>query len=173
MIATATKAWEAQSWSTCSESLKEALALASQKRVEAIRAAFPNPGEGWTLEEQNKNDNAAAAMFMPGMAGMIVNGKYRGPNSQRMSIDATLSSPMIQMLAMQFNNPAMRDDKTELIEYENHKALLTKNSDTRCKLMILMGDSLVQAESNGFGDERLLEIMNQETVTKIAEAITK
>lgn len=162
-------AFAAEHWGECASELQKALSIAMEKRRDAIVAALPDPGEGWT--KRTSSDDMASMMAAMAITGFMVQCDYGGPEGQSLDVTANIGSPMIQMLGMQFSNPAFRDENTELIEYEKHKALLTKNGDDRFQLQILMGADLVQVESRGLSDDALLGIFSEAAVQKIEAAL--
>jgi len=64
ILAASKTAWDAEKYGACIEKLNQALALASEKRVEKIREALPAAPAGWEVLPEKKN-NAAA---VPGLA---------------------------------------------------------------------------------------------------------
>lgn len=171
LMESASAAWTSASWGECSKALSSAMSLATKKRMEAVIASFPPAGEGWTMKAKNNQDQAALAFS--GISGTIVNADYNGPEGSRLSLTATIDSPVVQMMAMQFNNPKLLGADKELIQYENYKAILTKKNDTRHELTVLIGGSLLQANGNKMTADQLLAIMNEQAVTQIAKAISR
>lgn len=163
-------AWDAGRLGATTESLRAALGLVNEARHKAVLGAFPELGEGWTFEPSEYDPNAAMLMAM---AGFVVEGSYRGPDSRDLSLTATMGSPMVQMFAPMLANPSFLGDDAELIKYGEHKALLQKNGDTSWELTIILGGDLVQARADGMTDEQLLAVLDQEAVDALAAALTK
>lgn len=169
-VAAAQASYAAEHWGKSASSLQAALSHVLNKRRAAVIAALPNPGEGWTLEESK--EDSEAQMFAMALTGFTVEANFKGPENARITSNLMLGSPMAQMMAMQFSNPAFRDENVELVEYEKHKALLTKQSNERYQLQILMGSDVIQVESRGISDDRLLEIYSEAALGTL-EAATK
>ena len=169
LVITANAAWEAGQFGTAAKALQDALTLVNAKRREVCLKAFPPAPEGWEFKP-NDPDKAENAMF-GGMVGITVEGNYRGPDDQRLSLTATIDSPMVQMMAMMINNPAMLGDKGEIIKYGKHTAVLQKKGATGYDLSILIGDDIVVADAGRMTDDALLGIMSQAVVDGFEAAL--
>jgi hypothetical protein len=87
----------------------------------------------------------------------------------------TANSPMLQMIALMFSNPALiTADGGELVQYGAHKAILKKLGDTGQELQILMHDKhLIRAQSEGLSADDLLKIFDQAFVDRMEKPLGK
>lgn len=162
-------AWDGGRLGDATASLQDALKLINKARHKAVLEAFPNLGETWKFEA-SKYDEGAAAMML-GVAGFNVEGNYRGEGKKRISVTATMDSPMVQMMAPMMANPAFLGDDAEIIKYGDKKALLQKTGDTSWDLTIVLDENVVQANARGMSDDDLLGIFNQSVVDGFASAM--
>lgn len=167
----AKSAWDSGRLGDASKSLQDAIKLINKARHKNVLDAFPKLGEGWTFRPGGYDENAAVMVM--GMAGFVVEGNYNGPDRKRLSLTATMDSPMVQMMAPMMANPAFLGDDAEIIKYGDKKALLQKNSDTSWELTIVLDTDVVQASAKGMSDDELLAIMSQKTVDAFASAMSK
>ncbi len=169
LLASANAAWEAGNYGKASADLKAASSLVGAKHREALLAAFPAAPENWKFTPTKQND---AAGMMMGMTGMVIEGKYEGPERERVKLTMSVDSPMVQMMSMAFSNPALLGDGAEVIKYGKYQGLLKKNGNDRYELSILIGDDMLQADARGMTDDALLVLCNQAMVDKMAAALT-
>lgn len=47
---------------------------------------------------------------MMGLIGMLIEGRYTGPKNARVDFAMNVDSPLVQMMSMQFSNPALLGD---------------------------------------------------------------
>jgi hypothetical protein len=167
-------AWEAKDYATCVSSLKDALTLATAERAKTIRAALPAAPQGYERQKPANQDQGNAMMAAMGMAiGNIVEQVYKQTDSsQRIQVTVTADSPMVGMLGMAFGNPAMLGENSELIEYNEHKAVL-KTEGSRLNLQVLIWDKHVVDVQCPEDEEFLFRMFDQEAIDKIAAALGK
>ena len=171
----AREAWDAGKYGTCMEKLKECIGLVSVKRRDTILAAFPGAPEGFTFPEDKTVNAAQNAMLGTIAAGIgnVIDRRYNEENG-RGSINMTLTadSPMVQMFSMMINNPAMLDANSELIEYNEHKAVLKKNNDTNLQLQIVIdGKHHVDINARNVSEDELFKFMDQAAVDRLSKAL--
>lgn len=168
--------WNAGRYGACNRSVTEALGLVAVKRAQVLRAAFPAAPEGWTIEEDRSNEEAAANPLLGAMAataGTTIRKVYNQTETRaRMDVTLTADSPMVQMVGMMFGNAAMLPKGTELIEYEAHKAMLKKQGEDRWELMIMIADKhICQVNARGMSDDALFAVWDQAAVDRLAKAL--
>ena len=138
---------------------------------EAIRALATLPHEPSATEPQKVD--AAASAFMSGMTGTMVEATYKGPSGARITLQAMVDSPLVQMMSMMLANPKMMGEDAELIMYGDHKAILQKNGDKRYELTIIIGDDLIKADGRGVTDDELLVMVSQTVVDQLRAAMDR
>lgn len=169
----AKKAADAEQYGAAIAALHEAIAALQKKQRVAILASLPKP-DGWTVKDDEPND--ADNPFAAGMAlvGMNLTRRYRN-NDKSLTVEITANSPMMQMMSMMFNNPALlKADGGEIVQYGAHKAILKKNGDSGSELQILMHDKhLIKVTSQGISDDDLLKIFDQAFVDRMEKPLGK
>lgn len=174
LLQQAGKAWEAKQYGVCSKSLRSALELISRERAKAIRAALPNPPEGFEKVAPSDADEAAPNAYAAAMAigvGSMIDQEYRDTKGgSSVNVQIAADSPLVQMMSMWIANPSILDKNSELVKYGAHNAVLQKDGD-RWNLMILVGQDLITANVEGRSDEFLLKMFDQAAVDKIAAAL--
>lgn len=170
-IELAKKAMEAEKPGAAIAALQAAIVDVQKKQRVAILEALPKP-EGWTIEDQPANDadNALAA----GLAaiGSSVTRRYvRGEDS--MQVDVTANSPMVGMMSMLFNSPALvQADGGEIVKYGAHRAILKKAGDNRHELQLLMHDAhLIKVDASGLDADALFKVFDQAFVDRLEKPL--
>jgi len=169
--------WASESWSQCFAKAQELVGIIGVRRSQAIRAALPAAPEGYEKEgggndadQQQANPFAAAAA---GIAGSIVEQRYRSADKRKqISVTVHAGSPLIKMMQVWVDNPAMLGPDSELIKYESYNAVL-KTSGKRLELQIMIDDNLVSTQTDDEDDEFLLAMWSDAAVKKAAAALTK
>lgn len=165
--------WNAARYGHCLEGLRELTAMASAKRSEVLRAAFPQPA-GWTIQVEKKKQTVNNPMLasMAASVGTMVEQRYDNDLEQaRMTIKATIDSPLVSMMGMMFTNPALMEG--ELVKYGDHKAIL-KESGRNLELQIMIGDKhVVEVKASGIDADALFAIFDQAAIDKIATALSE
>src|SRR5439155_22772655 len=105
-IEQAKKAADGEQFGTAISALQPAIRDLQKKQRVAILAGMPK-GEGWEIQDDEVNDATDAITAGITMVGMTVQRHYRKGDDKTMSVEVTANSPVLQMLAMMFNNPAM------------------------------------------------------------------
>jgi len=174
-MAAAQKAFEAEQYSAALRALQEATNACLARQREQILAAMPDL-PGFTKKPQPKDagqDDAAAkalgGMF-GGLAGMQAIEQEYTKDKQRVTIKVTPSSPLVGMMQMMIANPAMLASQKgqELIEYDDCKAVLDTENESRIKLTVLAGEkSTVEVETRNMTADEVLGVMSQENLTAL------
>ena len=173
LIAGAQKAWSGGKYGACLTALKEVTSVVVIKRVETILAALPTP-EGYEVVPDKSLDQVRANQMLAGLSaaiGSTVERKYKGP--ERLSVTVMADSPMVQMLGMVLANPAMMDANSELIEYDQHKAILKKtgNGASRELTIIISNKHLCMVKYGGDDEGFLFGVFDQAMVDTLARAL--
>lgn len=170
LLETAKTSWDAGQYGAVSKALSDAQKLVTAKRRAGIVAAFPPAPEGWKFEPAEVDESAA---MLVGFTGLTVEGFYRGPARERISISAMIESPMMQMMSMMIQNPAALGKDAELIKYGEHSAVLQKNGDKRFELSVVIGKTILKADCNGVTDDELLKLMSQAAIDRFEAALNE
>ncbi|MEO6593392.1 MAG: hypothetical protein ABIP94_01415 [Planctomycetota bacterium] len=169
----AKKAAEAEKIGAAITALQAAIKDLQKKQRVAVLAALPKP-DGWQVKDQAPDEqaNELAAGFL-GIGNTVASDYTKGEQSMRVEVNA--NSPMFQMLAMLFSNPAMIEaDGGEVVKYGAHKAILKKNGDKGQELQILMHDMhLVKITTQGVGADELLKMFDQAFVDRLEKPLGK
>ena len=163
--------YDAGSFGKALKASREMMGLIAVERSKKIVAALPAAPAGYTAVPQKKAVEAANP-FAGGLAatvGNVIQQQYRGDNGQ-LDVTVTADSPMISMVSMMFDNPALIGPDAELIKYEQCNAILKKNGQ-RWNLQILIGSALIEANFGKEDDEFALKMFDQAAVTKLTKAL--
>lgn len=163
--------WKAGRWGQCYQSARELMGVVSLRRAKAIRDAMPVPAgleAEVQREEQNAQQQAMLAAFTAGV-GNVVEQVWKGQGKQ-VRITVTADSPMLQMFRMVIQNPAMLQKNQELVKYAECQAVL-ETEGQRVTLRFMLGESMVEAEFQGYDADGALVVMDQPAVTKLNAAI--
>lgn len=168
------KAWKEKRFGACIQTLQECLNVAVAERADVIRAALPGAPAGYTKEADKQAANAGNpfAAAMTGAIGSIVEQRYREQGGQgRIDVTVNADSPMVQMVALMFANPAAIGPDAELVKYGDDRAIL-KTESGRLHLQILIDEAhLVEVRWNTTDDEALFEMFDQEAVDALAKVL--
>lgn len=175
VLQSASEAWKAGSYGRCLGELKDAMAIVTTKRAETIRAALPKDREGWKADPDPKNEAAAnnplVAAFAAGV-GNVVERTYRQEGGRgRITATVTADSPLVQMFNMWLANPAMLGDGAELVEYEEHKAVLRKEGQGWNLQILINGKHVCEVRAQNASDEQIFAMFDQAVVNRLAEVL--
>jgi len=176
-MAAAQKAFEAKDYATAIDMLAKASEAARTLQRDQVYAAMPEL-DGFTKQPRPKEDaasNAAAAAILGGLAGaQPMEQEYRGEGNKRFTIKVTANSPLVSMMGMMLNNPAIlaASKGQELVEYEGYKAILDTQNDKRVKITVIVGEkSTIEGVSQNMTADEVLGAMSQKNVDGLASAI--
>ncbi len=152
---------------------KELVAHLGVQRSDLIRAALPAAPDGF--ERLAKKDDAAQANpfagALAGTVGNIIEQEYKKVGGgQSIRVTVTADSPMMGLVTMMFDNPAMLGPNAELIKYEQCNAILKKEGN-RWSLQILIDTTLLDANFGSEDDDFALKMFDQAAVSKIAKVV--
>ena len=168
------KAVESEQFGTAISLLQQGILDLQKKQRVAVLAGMPKP-EGWEFEDEKVDE--AAEQFNAGMAavGSTVRRRYTKGDDSRMNVEVTANSPMLQMLAIMFANPAMiSSEGGELVQYGAHKAILKKTGENAHELQILMHDKhLIRVDAQGVSADDLLKVFDQAFVDRMEKPLGK
>ncbi len=169
----AKKAVEVDKIGAAIAALQAAIRDLQKKQRVAILACMPKP-EGWEIQDDQADESAEG--FGAGMAamGLTLTRHYR-KGDHSIAVEVTANSPLMQMMAMMFNNPAIiQADGGEVVKYGVHKAILKKSGDNGQELQILMHDAhLIKVNAQGVGADDLLKIFDQAFVDRLEKPLGK
>jgi len=172
-IEMATKAADGEQFGTAISALQSAIRDLQKRQRVAVLAGMPKP-EGWEIRDEEVDE--AAEELSAGMAavGSTVRRNYRS-GDKSLSVEVTANSPMLQMLAMMFSNPALiQADGGEIVQYGAHEAILKKQGGDGQELQILMHDKhLIRVSAQGVSADDLLKIFDQAFVDRMEKPLGK
>jgi len=171
-IDAAKKAVDAEKLGAAIVALQAAIRDLQKKQRVMILAALPKP-DGWKVEDPAPDEQGADLAGLFG-AGSSVQRHYR-KGDQSIDVEVTANSPLMQMMAMMFSNPALvQADGGEIVKYGAHKAILKKAGDNGQELSILMHDThLIKATSQGVTADDLLKVFDQACVDRLEKPLGK
>jgi hypothetical protein len=174
----AQEAWESGRYGACMGALNNALGLAMEKRVGLIAAALPPAPAGWALEledvgRQARGNPVAASLLVT--VGSLVSARYREEGGQgQVDVSIHADSPVAQILGVLVADPALLDEGSELIEYEQHRAILTTADGSPRQLQVLLHDKhLCDVDVRDLGEEQLFALFDQAAIDRLAAALER
>jgi hypothetical protein len=167
----AKKAVDGEKYGAAIAALQAAIRDLQKKQRAAVLTGLPKPA-GFEIHD-DEVDESAAAFQAALMAGMSVTRHYRKGDDTSIDVEVTANSPVLQMLAMMFNNPALiTADGGEVVKYGAHKAILKKSGDKGQELQILMYDKhLIKVTSQGLTADELLKVFDQAFVDRMEKPL--
>jgi hypothetical protein len=174
LIKTALQEYGAKKYGRCMSALEEARNLVRDLWTKGVAEALPAAPEGWTrtIEDTSKEAAAAAAFGLGAFAGNTVRARYEGPDGKQFELTVTLFAPMVAALKMMFDNPMMRPENSEFIEYEGYKGLLEKEGETNTVKILLDGKHFLEGKGSDLSADEILKWASQENVDRIRQAIS-
>lgn len=169
----AKKAAEGEKFGAAITALQAAIRDLQKKQRVAILGCLPKP-EGWAAQDVEVDENAEALGGGMAVMGLSLTRHYtKGDNS--ITVEVTANSPMMQIVAMMFSNPALiTADGGEVVKYGVHKAILKKSGDNGQELQILMHDThLIKVNAQGVSADDLLKIFDQAFVDRLEKPLGK
>ncbi len=152
---------------------KTLVGLIGVQHGNAIRASLPDAPANYEKVPYKPPKNQAMQQNLLGAlapgVGNIFEQVYRGPNGQ-FTTTVTSKSPLIQMMRMVINNPAMLGDNQELIKYGEILAIL-ETQGKRKTLKIMIDDSLIETAYPDQSEEFIFGMWDQDAVDTAANSI--
>lgn len=173
-VEAAKKAVEAEKFGAAIAALQAAVKDLQKKQRVAVLAGLPKP-DGWQIEDQAVDEPAADLTAGLLGVGSTVTRHYRKGDDKSMNVEVTANSPMLQMMMVVFNNPALIEaDGGELIKYGPHKAILKKSGDNGHELMLMMHEvHLIKITCEGVTADDLLKVFDQAWVDRMEKPLGK
>jgi hypothetical protein len=167
----AKRAVDGEKYGAAIAALQAAISDMQKKQRAAVIAGLPKPA-GFEIHDDDV-DESAAAFNATLIAGASVTRHYRKGDDTSIDVEVTANSPVLQMLAMMFNNPALiTADGGEVVKYGAHKAILKKSGDKGQELQILMYDKhLIKVTSQGLTADELLKVFDQAFVDRMEKPL--
>jgi len=150
------KAYEEKDYRGAIDELK--FVTAQLQKLEAIenQKLLPPPLEGWTLKKIDNSSNQMVMSMMGGGASMKA--RY-SKEKQQVDIEIVANSPLLAMMRMMMNNPAMMAGKadTEPYRYKKIKGMKkTSKKETEITLSIA-GQIMLKITGKNLEDDAVLE----------------
>lgn len=176
LLSGASASWQAGKYGTCLSQLQEATKLVNIKRTEVILAALPAAPEGWQAEPdravEDLKQNPFAASMMSAIGNVIQRTYKQDSGRGRVQVTVTADSPLVSMFQMWLTNPAMLEKGAELIEYNEHKAVLKPQSGGFNLQILIAGKHICEVQASTLSDEELFRMFSQEIVDRLAGALS-
>lgn len=165
------EAYEEKDYKTASEELKFVTALLEKLNQEENQKLLPGPLEGWTLKENNNNDNQIAMSMFGG--GSSMKSEYRR-DKEKITIEVMANSPMMSVMSMMIKNPMMMagQKNTKPYRYKKAKGMKKVDGKTTEITLILVGQIMIKLTGKNLKDDAVLEeYLKQMDMNKLKEAL--
>lgn len=152
----ALKAYEEKDYRAAIDELKYATVSLQKLSQAKNQKLLPEALEGWTSQEVDNNDNQIAMSVLGG--GSSMKASYQREEEQ-VDIEIMANSPMIAMMGMMINNPALAasDKGTEAYRYKRIKGLKKISGDKTEITLLLAGQIMLKVTGNKLKDAAVLE----------------
>ena len=121
---------------------------------------LPKPLEGWTAGKADNSGQAALSM-LGGMTSMKARylKKVSKRKTEQVDIEVMANSPLIAMMSMAINNPAMMasDASTEPYRYKRIKGMKKVNGNNTEITLLIAGQILLKINGTQLKDSAVLE----------------
>jgi hypothetical protein len=173
-IELAKQAADGEQFGTAISALQAGIRDLQKKQRVVVLAGMPKP-EGWEVQDEEVDEVAEEFGGATAVVGMTVRRQYRKGDGKSLSVEVTANSPMLQMVAVMFSNPALiTADGGELVQYGAHKAILKKTGGEDQELQILMHDKhLIRVNAQGVSADDLLKVFDQAFVDRMEKPLGK
>ncbi|MCK5809995.1 MAG: hypothetical protein KAH00_02850 [Cocleimonas sp.] len=164
-------AYEDKDYRTAVDELKFAVAQLEKLKNTQNQTLLPEALEGWKAENKDNNDNQMAMAMLGG--GTSIKGKYTR-KAEKIEIEVLANSPLLAMMTMMLNNPAMMagQKNTEPFRYKKAKGMKKKNGKTIEITLLLAGQIMIKVVGKNLEDEKVLkEYLNAFDFAKLKEAL--
>jgi hypothetical protein len=117
---------------------------------------LPAPLEGWSVE--NGDNGAQVAMSMLGGGGTSMQATYK-KGKESIEIQILANSPMLAMMAMAINNPALMsaDPSTTPYRYKRNKGVKKINGTQTEITLLISGQIMIKLDGDNLVDDKVLE----------------
>jgi len=150
------KAYEDKDYKGAMDELKFITAEIQKLDANENQKLLPAPLEGWKVEA---GDNGAqAAMSMLGGGGTSMNATY-SKGEESIEIQILANSPMLAMMAMSINNPALiaSDPKTSPYRYKRNKGIKKVEGKNTEITLLIAGQIMIKLDGENLSDDKVLE----------------
>lgn len=149
-----------------------------QQALQGINQAIGNeilnllPDQLGEMNKVDAEDNVTGVSA--GFAGLYVNRKYQGPNSDA-TVEIISDSPLLGSISSLLTMPVFMasDPNQKRIKIDSYKALLTRNDNDSIisyDVQMPFGSSMLTFNCNGIGDEKEVEgLLNTLPVSEIVK----
>jgi hypothetical protein len=117
---------------------------------------LPAPLEGWAVEA---GDNGTqAAMSMLGGGGTSMQATYK-KGKESIEIQILANSPMLAMMAMAINNPALMaaDPSSSPYRYKRNKGVKKKEGNNTEVTLLISGQIMIKLDGENLNDDKVIE----------------
>ena len=154
-IQTAIQSYEDKEYKLAIDDLKFAIVQIEKLDNEENKKLLPIPLKGWTVKAGDNSTQAAMSMMG---GGTSIQGIYTRGNEQ-IEISIIANSPMLAMVGMMINNPALSsiDPNTEPYRYKRVKGIKKKEGGTTEITLILAGQIMIKLTGENLRDDAVLE----------------
>ena len=170
-IKTALTAYEDKDYRTAVDELKFVTAQLEKLKSEQNQKLLPEPLKGWKIEESNNADNQMAMAMMGG--GTSMRGTYLR-DKEVVEIEILANSPLMAMMTMMINNPAMMaaDNKIKPFRYKKSKGMKKTEGKTTEITLLLAGQIMIKVTGENLKDDTVLkDYLDAIDMGKLKEAL--
>jgi hypothetical protein len=164
-------AYEDKDYRTAVDELKFAVAQLEKLKNTQNQTLLPKALEGWKVENKGNNDNQMAMAMLGG--GTSIKGIYTR-KAEKIEIEVLANSPLLAMMTLMLNNPAMMagQKNTEPFRYKKAKGMKKRNGKTIEITLLLAGQIMIKIIGKNLDDEKVLkEYLNAFDLAKLKEAL--
>ena len=150
------KAYEDKDYKMAVEELKYATIKLQKLEHEENKKLLPEALKGWTKQKVKNRDNQVAMAMLGG--GTTIKSSYK-KDKEKIDIEVMANSPMLAMVGMMINNPAMiaGDDSMEAFRYKRIKGVKKVHRKTTEITLLLAGQIMLKITGKNVKDDAVLE----------------
>ena len=170
-IQTALTAYEDKDYKTAVEELKFATVQLEKLKNKQNQTLLPKPLEGWKIIQSDNSDNQMAMSIMGG--GTTIKGKYQR-EKETIEIEVLANSPLLPMMTMMLNNPAMMasDKNIKPYRYKKAKGMIKKSGNKTEMTLLLAGQIMLKITGHKLKDDEVLkQYLEVIDLNKLKEAL--
>lgn len=138
--------------------LQLVVAEVGRLRMEALKALFPSPPDGWIAEDAEGQSVAAAAMFG---GGTVVKRAYKKGDDSSADLELMADAgPILAGLQMVLSNPAMVSGDNQIVTVKGRRALLEYHKDGKdgsLQIMLNAQGSMLRIAARGVTKAELVD----------------
>ena len=134
---------------------------------------LPEALSGWEKKIKKQKGNASMMALMGGGAATSISADYTR-DKERVSVEIVANSPILSMLGMSINNPAMlaNQEDTEPFRYKRNKGMKKVKGDTVEITLLVAGQIAVMLKGRKLKDNAVIEqYLEKIDFAKLKEAL--